>query len=56
MPARNAAATVRSAARSILRQTVRDLAVVVVDDGDDFAARERLDGLGDGVGHQTLID
>lgn len=33
MPARDAARTVRSALRSIARQTVRDLAVVVVDDG-----------------------
>ena len=30
------------------------LAVVVVDDDDDFAARERLDDLGDAIGHATL--
>ncbi len=37
MPARDAAHTVRSAARSILRQTLRDLALVVVDDGSSDA-------------------
>jgi len=40
MPARDAAATVGAALRSILRQTVRDLSVVAVDDGskDDTLA------------------
>jgi glycosyltransferase involved in cell wall biosynthesis len=40
MPARDAAATVRAAAASILRQTERDLALVAVDDGS-------TDGTGD---------
>jgi cellulose synthase/poly-beta-1,6-N-acetylglucosamine synthase-like glycosyltransferase len=62
MPARDAAATVRAAAVSILRQTERDLALVCVDDGstdatagvlDALAARDRrvavLRGQGEGI-------
>jgi GT2 family glycosyltransferase len=62
MPVRNAAATVRGAAVSILRQTERDLALVCVDDGstdrsaevlDDLAARDArvrvLRGPGEGI-------
>jgi hypothetical protein len=62
MPARDAAATVRAAARTILRQTVRDLALVAVDDGsrdatatvlDELAARDRrvtvVRGPGEGI-------
>lgn len=62
MPCRDAAATVRAAARTILRQTVRDLALVAVDDGstdataallDDLAARDRrvevVRGPGEGI-------
>jgi len=45
MPVRNAAATVRAAAVSILRQTERDLALVCVDDGSRDATPEVLDGL-----------
>jgi glycosyltransferase involved in cell wall biosynthesis len=43
MPARDAAATVEAAARSILRQTVRDLALVAVDDGSTDATAEALE-------------
>jgi hypothetical protein len=42
MPARNAAATVGAAARSILRQTVRDLALVAIDDGSSDATGDVL--------------
>jgi glycosyltransferase involved in cell wall biosynthesis len=42
MPARDAAGTVGAAVRSILRQTVRDLALVVVDDGSRDATAERV--------------
>jgi GT2 family glycosyltransferase len=62
LPARNAAATVRAAAVSILRQTERDLALVCVDDGstdgtsaalERLAARDRrvrvLRGPGEGI-------
>jgi hypothetical protein len=42
MPARNAAATVRAAAASILRQTERDLALVCVDDGSNDGTSETL--------------
>ena len=45
MPCRDAAATVRAAARTILRQTVRDLVLVVVDDGSADATAALLDGL-----------
>jgi hypothetical protein len=45
MPARDAAATVGGAARSILRQTVRDLALVAVDDGSTDATPEELERL-----------
>ncbi len=45
MPVRNAAATVRAAAVSILRQTERDLALVCVDDGSTDASAEILDAL-----------
>ncbi len=43
LPARNAAATVRAAAVSILRQTERDLELVCVDDGSTDATPEVLD-------------
>jgi hypothetical protein len=62
LPARDAAATVRAAAVSILRQTFRDLALVVVDDGsrdgtgavlESLAARDRritvIHGTGEGI-------
>lgn len=42
MPARDAAGTVRAAAASILRQSVRDLALVAVDDGSGDATPEAL--------------
>lgn len=42
MPARDARATVRAAARSILRQTERDLALVAVDDGSADGTAEVL--------------
>jgi hypothetical protein len=42
LPARNAAATVRAAAVSILRQTERDLALVCVDDGSNDGTGEAL--------------
>jgi GT2 family glycosyltransferase len=45
MPARDAAGTVRAAARSILRQTVRDLALVAVDDGSSDATADLLSEL-----------
>jgi GT2 family glycosyltransferase len=45
MPARNAAATVRAAAVSILRQSERDLSLVCVDDGSTDATPEILDRL-----------
>jgi hypothetical protein len=45
LPARDAAATVRAAAVSILRQTERDLALVCVDDGSTDATPEVLDRL-----------
>jgi GT2 family glycosyltransferase len=45
LPARDAAATVRAAAVSILRQTERDLALVAVDDGSRDGTGEILDRL-----------
>lgn len=42
MPARDAAATVRAAASSILRQTFRDLSLVAVDDGSVDGTGELL--------------
>jgi GT2 family glycosyltransferase len=45
LPARNAAATVRAAAVSILRQTERDLALVCVDDGSTDGTGEALSRL-----------
>jgi glycosyl transferase family 2 len=45
LPARDAAATVRAAAVSILRQTERDLALVCVDDGSTDATPEVLASL-----------
>src|SRR5512142_175238 len=42
MPARDAARTARAAAVSILRQTVRDLALVAVDDGSADGTGELL--------------
>jgi glycosyltransferase involved in cell wall biosynthesis len=42
MPARDAGGTVRSAVRSILRQTVRDLSLVAVDDGSCDATADIL--------------
>ncbi len=45
MPARDAGRTVRAAATSILRQTVRDLALVAVDDGSRDATRDELERL-----------
>jgi glycosyltransferase involved in cell wall biosynthesis len=45
MPCRDAAATVRAAARSILCQTVGDLALVAVDDGSADATPALLDDL-----------
>jgi glycosyltransferase involved in cell wall biosynthesis len=43
MPMRDAADTVSAAARSILRQTARDLALVAVDDGSTDATAEILE-------------
>jgi GT2 family glycosyltransferase len=45
LPARDAARTVRAAAVSILRQTLRDLSLVVVDDGSRDGTRAVLEGL-----------
>jgi glycosyltransferase involved in cell wall biosynthesis len=45
MPARDAAATVRAAAISILRQGFRDLALVAVDDGSTDGTGEILEAL-----------
>jgi GT2 family glycosyltransferase len=45
LPVRNAAATVRAAVVSILRQTERDLGVVCVDDGSTDRTPEVLDAL-----------
>ncbi|HET8538319.1 MAG TPA: glycosyltransferase [Anaeromyxobacter sp.] len=45
LPARDAAATVRAAVVSILRQTERDLGVVCVDDGSRDGTGEILDAL-----------
>jgi hypothetical protein len=45
LPARDAAATLRAAAASILRQTERDLALVCVDDGSTDGTAEVLERL-----------
>ncbi len=45
LPARDAARTVRAAAASILRQSLRDLALVAVDDGSRDATAAVLEGL-----------
>ncbi|HQR30865.1 MAG TPA: glycosyltransferase, partial [Anaeromyxobacteraceae bacterium] len=45
LPARDAAATVRAAAVSILRQTFRDLVLVAVDDGSRDGTGAILEGL-----------
>ena len=45
MPARDAAGTVRSAARSILRQGLRDLSLVAVDDGSADGTAGELERL-----------
>ncbi len=45
LPARNAAPTLRAACVSILRQSLRDLALVVVDDGSSDATPALLEGL-----------
>ncbi len=45
LPARDAAATVRAAAVSILRQTIRDLVLVAVDDGSRDGTGAILEGL-----------
>jgi glycosyltransferase involved in cell wall biosynthesis len=42
MPARNAVATVRAAASTILRQTLRDLVLIAVDDGSTDGTGELL--------------
>ena len=45
MPVYNSAASLAAAARSILRQTARDLELIIIDDGsadDSFAAAQRL--------------
>ncbi|MCM2332649.1 MAG: glycosyltransferase [Anaeromyxobacteraceae bacterium] len=45
LPARDAAATLRAAAVSVLRGTLRDLALVVVDDGSRDGTAEVAEGL-----------
>jgi glycosyltransferase involved in cell wall biosynthesis len=45
LPARDAAPTVRAAAASILRQTARDLSLVIVDDGSRDATPAIVEGL-----------
>lgn len=47
MAARNAEATVEVALRSMLDQTVRDLEVVVVDDGSEDRTARVVEGLAD---------
>ena len=55
MPARDAAATVAAAARSILRQTARDLTLVAVDDGSTDATAETLARLAEQEGRVLLL-
>src|SRR5919206_3812301 len=55
LPVRDAASTVRAAVRSILRQTVRDLAVVAVDDGCTDATPAILAELADGDARVRVV-
>src|SRR5512140_3228659 len=55
MPARDAAATVRAAARSILRQTLRDLTLVAVDDGSSDGTAEVLARLAERDARLTVV-
>jgi len=55
MPARNAARTVRAAAVSILRQTVRDLELVCVDDGSADATPAILAELAEREGRVRIL-
>jgi len=56
LPARDAAATIRAAATSILRQTERDLALVCVDDGSSDATREILARLAERDRRVTIVE
>jgi GT2 family glycosyltransferase len=55
LPARNAAATVRAAAVSILRQTERDLSLVCVDDGSTDATPAVLARLAERDGRVQIL-
>ncbi|HSN90320.1 MAG TPA: glycosyltransferase [Anaeromyxobacteraceae bacterium] len=55
LPARNAAATVRAAAASILRQTERDLALVCVDDGSSDGTGEVLSRFAERDGRVRVV-